>query len=77
MNPLPDMGERALIAVALRSITLLIAVLILSITSCTWHADYQAVRALREGVDPLGVACALSNSSEAGECALAAAGRAK
>lgn len=77
MNPLPDMGERHLLAVLVRSVAGIIALLIVSITSCSWHADYQAAQALAKGVDPVGVACALHGTGSGGLCALAAARGAK
>jgi hypothetical protein len=74
MNQPYDMGTNTLMALLLRMGAMLIAVLILSITSCSMHADYRAAQAIEKGADPVAVACVFHSQGQA-SCALAAARR--
>lgn len=72
MNQPYDLGSNHLLALALRIGALLIFGLILSVTSCTMHRDYQRAMALTKGADPLGISCVYD---DAHQCELAAASR--
>jgi hypothetical protein len=73
MNEPYDLGSNHLLALGLRIGALLIFGLILSVTSCTMHRDYQRALALSKGVDPLGISCVYDDTSN--RCTLAAASR--
>lgn len=67
----PDMGERTFMATLLRITAFVFVIFIVSVTSCTMHADYHAAQALEKGADALGVACAISRDTSTA-CMLAA-----
>jgi hypothetical protein len=72
MNQPYDLGRNHLLALLMRAGTVLLAVLILSITGCNMHSDYQAARAIEKGADPVAVACVFGGNMN-GSCSLAAA----
>jgi hypothetical protein len=67
-----DMSENQLVALALKTGTIAVCVLIAVTAGCEMHADYQATQAIIKGVDPVATACALG-SNEDSVCAIAAA----
>jgi hypothetical protein len=71
MNQPYDMGTNTLLALLLRVGAALVAVLILSVTTCSMHEDFRSAQALEKGADPIGVACVFSSPSSI--CTLAAA----
>jgi hypothetical protein len=73
MNQPYDLGHNNLLALGLRMCAVLLAVLIVTVTSCTAHRDYQRSVALTKGADPLGVSCVFDDATIS--CTLTAASR--
>jgi hypothetical protein len=73
MTPLPDMGEKQLLALALRMGALTISLIILTLAAASIHCDYQLAKTIAAGADPIAAACALRPRDTT--CSLAAASR--
>ena len=69
MNTHADMSENQLCALWVRAGAALLLALIVAVTSCNMQAQSLAAKALEKGVDPVGVSCVYTTSTN---CPLAA-----